>query len=252
MRRLFECWTEVRDRLRASRAIALFLDFDGTLARLKPTPHEVGVARAMRQDLAILARCPRFRVWVISGRRRQDIRDRLGVPGIKYLGLHGWERRAGRLLTEHSRSALECVRRLLGGVLVNHPSIWVEDKEHALTVHYRRAPAAVRREALASIRTALLPFEESLRLSQGKYIWEVIPHELEDKGAAVKRELAPLAFGATPVYVGDDTVDEPAFATLARGVTIRVGRMRVTRARYQLNDVGEVHRFLEKLRNEFV
>src|SRR5258707_549733 len=105
MKSLFDCWTEVRERLQSSRTIALFLDFDGTLAKLKTVPQEAGVDRALRQDLAILARCPRFRLWVISGRRQQDIRDRLGVPRIRYLGLHGWERSAGASLTEESRSA---------------------------------------------------------------------------------------------------------------------------------------------------
>jgi trehalose-phosphatase len=207
---------------------------------------------ALRQDLAVLARCPRFRLWVISGRRQQDIRDRVHVPGIHYLGLHGWERRAGALLEPVSRTALECLRRMLGGVLVNHPSLWLEDKEHALTVHYRRASSRVRREAFQSIRAALTPFQDSLRLSRGKLIWEIIPHELEDKGLAVKRELASVAFDATPVYVGDDLVDEPAFAALARGVTVHVGRMCATRARYSLKDVGEVHRFLKTLRSEYV
>jgi len=250
MQRLFDSWNEVRSRLRSARAIALFLDFDGTLARLRAAPPDVSVDRSLRQELCMIVRSSRFRVWVVSGRRRSDVRERLAVRGIRYLGLHGWERRAGARLAEEGRSSLECVRRILGGVLVNHPSIWVEDKEYALTLHHRAAPPDVRRASLASIAAVLEPFGSVLRISAAKYSWEIIPRELEDKGVAVRRELAALASGSTPVYVGDDVVDEPAFAALASGITIRVGPCGPTRARYFLRDVGEVRTFLRKLHTD--
>jgi trehalose 6-phosphate phosphatase len=251
MRHLFDYWKQVAGRLHSAGTIALFLDFDGTLARIRPKPDEVDVDRNVRQVLAILARSPRLRVWVISGRRYADIRDRINVPGVQYFGLHGWEGRDGAHLTEESRSTLEYVRRMLGGVLVNHRSIWVEDKESALTVHYREAPDCVRRQALESIRAAVGPFADSLRISAGKHMWEIIPRELEDKGAVVRRQWAAVASRSTPVYAGDDVVDEPAFAALSSGVTIHVGRLRPTRAQYFLRDVNEVGMFLEKLRAAF-
>ena len=50
----------------------------------------------------------------------------------------------------------------------------------------------------------------------------------------------------------DDLSDEDAFAALPHGIAIRVGTRRSTRARYQLEGVGQVHHFLETLRNEFL
>lgn len=41
--------------------------------------------------------------------------------------------------------------------------------------------------------------------------------------------------------------DEPAFAALDHGITIRVGRRSLTRAHFQLRDPDEVRSFLEKL-----
>jgi len=41
MRNLLECWPEVAARLRNAGAIALFLDFDGTLAPFRPRAEEV-------------------------------------------------------------------------------------------------------------------------------------------------------------------------------------------------------------------
>ena len=36
MRHIFSCWGEIAARLASSRRIALFLDFDGTLAAIQP------------------------------------------------------------------------------------------------------------------------------------------------------------------------------------------------------------------------
>jgi trehalose-phosphatase len=251
MRELFDCWTEVSSRLRSARSIALFLDFDGTLARLRPRPEEVWLDAFARQTLSALARSPRFRVWVISGRRQADIRARIHVPGVRYLGLHGWEKGPGAGLTERSSSSLACIKSLLGGALVNNPGMWIEDKGLVLTVHYRDATAHSQREVRRILRRAVAPFEELLRIAGGKHVWEIVPRELEDKGAAVKQELASLPCPATPVYVGDDLGDEPAFAALKRGITVYVGRLRRTRARYHLADVGRVRSFLQRLQTEF-
>jgi hypothetical protein len=46
-------------------------------------------------------------------------------------------------------------------------------------------------------------------------------------------------------------VDEPAFAALPNGITVRVGRNTLTRARYHLRNVAEVSTFLHKLKEEF-
>ena len=74
MRHLFDSWNHVSRRLRTASTIALFLDFDGTLARIRAHPEDVLVDREMRRILFALSRNPRFRIWVISGRRRAELR----------------------------------------------------------------------------------------------------------------------------------------------------------------------------------
>jgi trehalose 6-phosphate phosphatase len=251
MNHLFECWNDVAERLKKARKIALFLDFDGTLTRIRAHPEEVLLKSAARRALAVLARSPRFRVTVISGRKQADIRARIHVPGIRYLGLHGWDKGSGDLLSEQSRSLLTCIKSMLGGALVNNPGVWIEDKNQIIAVHYRNAPYAVRRETRELLRAALARFDEHLRIAGGKNVWEIVPRELEDKGAAVRHELAISCHQAFPVYAGDDLSDEPAFAALHHGVTVFVGRIRPTKARFRLADAVEVRRFLEKLQTEF-
>ncbi len=251
MRHLFESWKEVAGRLADAKKIALFLDFDGTLTRIRPHPELVLLQTPVRRVMAVLARSPRFRVTVISGRKQADIRARIHVPGIRYLGLHGWDKGSGDALSNETRSLLACVKSMLGGALVNNPGVWIEDKDQILAVHYRNAPLAEQRNIHDVLRNALISFDGNLRIAGGKFVWEIVPRELEGKGAAVRRELAANCCDAVPVYAGDDLSDEPAFAVLRHGITVFVGRARPTKARFRLADAAEVRRFLEKLRLEF-
>jgi trehalose 6-phosphate phosphatase len=251
MRHLFESWTEIAERLSGSGKIALFLDFDGTLTRIRPRPEDVHLDPEARQTLAALARSPRFRVSMISGRKRSDLRERVRVPGIRYLGLHGWDSGTDTKLSEGSRAMLLCAKLRLGALPVLAPGVWIEDKDQILAVHFRNAGEAARAQASVAVRAAAESYRKHLRVAPGKEVWEIIPRELEDKGAAVRRELAALCCGATAIYAGDDLGDEPAFAALRHGITIYVGRVRRTKARFHLADSGEVHSFLNRLRTGF-
>jgi trehalose 6-phosphate synthase/phosphatase len=52
-----------------------------------------------------------------------------------------------------------------------------------------------------------------------------------------------------PIALGDDTTDEDIFAALkGRGLSIRVGRLKSSRADYYLVDQGQVARFLRETR----
>ncbi len=45
LRPLFVGWSETAGRLRSAPAIALFLDFDGTLSPIRPRPEDVPLER---------------------------------------------------------------------------------------------------------------------------------------------------------------------------------------------------------------
>jgi trehalose 6-phosphate phosphatase len=247
---LFNHWNQVSHRLRSAPTIALFLDFDGTLARLRPRPDQVSLDGSVRWALTALSRSGRFRVCVISGRRQTDVRARIRVPGIRYLGLHGWEG-GGGVLAERTRLCLTTLLPQLQRDLADVPGLWIEDKEYVFAVHYGGVAARDVAQARAILDHILEPRSECFRIECGKNVWELLPSELGDKGTAVKQQLTLLRGRSIAVYLGDDQVDEPAFAALRSGLTVRVGGPCRSQARYRLSGVAQVRTFLHRLRTEF-
>ena len=247
---LLECWNRIARRLKSARRVALFLDFDGTLVPFQRRPKDVRLDPETRRILSRLGSSPRVKVWIISGRRYADVRRRAGIASVRYLGLHGWERGDRRGLPSQARVRIEAARKLLSAGLASFPHIWIEEKGLCLVVHYRRAPASEVRRARPLVHAILKAFESDLRLMNGNKIWEVLSKEVRGKGEAVRGILAGLSGSPLVFYLGDDNTDEAAFAALPRGITVRVGRPRATRARFSLRSPKEVRQFLEKLEAE--
>src|SRR5712671_456509 len=147
MRHLLDNWRHIGPRLRAAETVALFLDFDGTLAPVRARPEHAALDGATRRVLRQLVHCPRVRVCVISGRMLDDIRSRVRVPGIALLGLHGWDREARsrgprNTLSGHTSLLIETARNDLAKQLPLDGGVWIEDKGATFSVHFRGAPAA--------------------------------------------------------------------------------------------------------------
>jgi trehalose-phosphatase len=248
-RHLFENWESVARRLRAARRIALFLDFDGTLTPIRHHPHQVSLSVSTRRLLKRLANRPRIAVYVISGRRAADVRKHVKVSGVTCVGLHGWDR-AGKPREKAPQNFIARLRRKVESALADLEGVWVEDKFIIFVVHYRRASGATVRRARAILREIVATARSKVRVMEGKKVWEVLPREVKGKGAAVRALLAELKGRPLPIYVGDDTTDEAAFAALPRGLTIRVGFQRPTRARFELRNPAEVREFLKRLEAE--
>ncbi len=247
---LLACWAQVARKLRSAERLALFLDFDGTLVPLRERPEQVRLDDTTRRVLRCLAGHRRVTVWIISGRRWVDLRRRVPVAGLRYLGIYGWERHANVSPTGACAQLLRRARRRIVQGLAGLSGVWIEDKGLSFAVHYRAAEKAVIPRARALVRRALKPLQSELRLLGGKKVWEVLPRQVAGKGAAVRSLLAGLSASAFPIYIGDDASDEPAFAALRHGLTARVGAARRTRARYRLRNPREVREFLERLEAE--
>lgn len=249
-RHLFAHWAFVARRLRAADRLLFFLDFDGTLLRIRPHPGQERLKGSVRRVLHRLARNPRVTVYLISGRRRDDLRKRADVPGVRYLGLHGWEQSEKAKLPPAVRAMLQLALRRLSKRLARLRGVWIKDKRACFVVHYRGARPAEVRRARAALREVLAPLEPGVRVLRGKKVWEVMPRELEGKGAAVREIMGKFRRSVFPICVGDDVSDESAFAVLGDGLTVRVGGSRRSKARFELRNPKEVYDFLVRVEEE--
>jgi trehalose-phosphatase len=126
----------------------------------------------------------------------------------------------------------------------------VEDKRMSVSVHTRGASRSQRRQAHDLLASTLRRCSH-LYVLPGSQVWEVLPRQIPGKGAAIREAVRRVRVPFLPIYIGDDTTDEPAFALLDRGITVKVGRSRRdTRARYWLASPAEVRGFIERLEGE--
>jgi trehalose 6-phosphate phosphatase len=226
----------------------VILDFDGTLVSIAPLPDQVRLSPATRRVLRRLARHPRITLVVISGRRRAELQRYIGLRGIRYFGLYGWECRGHSPLPGSALIALRDARAQLSIHLSSIPGLWVEDKHFSLSVHFLGVSPLAQRRARRKLRSLMLPFQKTLRVIENLRDAEIVPRCILGKGAAVQRFLAkPACSRVLPFYFGDDLSDEPAFEAVGKGISIRVGAARPTRARYSVRDPAAVAAVLAKL-----
>src|SRR5262249_46540824 len=77
-------------RVLAARPPALVGDFDRTRSPTAPTPEQAPHARRPRRALAALANRVDL-VAIVTGRAVADVRAKVGLPGLVYVGNHGLE-----------------------------------------------------------------------------------------------------------------------------------------------------------------
>lgn len=244
----------VTTRLRSARRIALFLDYDGTLTPIAPTPEMARIDPEDHRLLALLAQHPAFRLAIVTGRSLQQLRHVLPPMPADLAVNHGLRILRGRREWIHPavRRHEAQLKRFVAGLhrlLKGFPGVSIEDKRCSVAVHFRNAHATDRPRIRNIVRASVREEGETFRIMPGKMVLEVRPAIAWSKGSAIRHFLAsPRYRGSLAVFIGDDRTDEDGFEALAHdGITIRVGRSRRTRARYTLPDVRAVYRFLASL-----
>ncbi|MGQ9498308.1 MAG: trehalose-phosphatase [Desulfotomaculales bacterium] len=235
--------------------LAIFLDYDGTLAPIVDRPENAMPFPGIPAILCRLVRCQRYRVAVVSGRPLAQLRA--WVPeGPVLVGVHGAEwlfPGAGleRLqLSGPVQSTLDDFYRRLQEIVPQNRGFLIEYKEVAVAVHYRLAAEEHTVPVLARVKElieAFLPPADWV-VVEGHKVMEVRPRQA-GKGRAVQR-LCERWPSYTPLYVGDDATDEDAFEAVNRagGISILVAAQpRRTAARYRLAGPAAVADFLQGL-----
>ena len=223
---------------------ALFLDFDGCIVDIAPTPEAVDVPDCLPSLLVALREALGGAVAIVSGRSIEQIDGFLGTAVPAVAGLHGLERRTadgGIVRPPLPRSDLHGVRALLEAFAAERPGLLVEDKTYTVALHYRLAPS-LRDDCRDVLNATLEDIPQGWQVTEGKFVFEIRPRE-HTKGTAIEAFMGEAPFlGRTPVFCGDDTTDEDGFGVVnARGgLSIRVGKGSATRAAAQVDTVGEL------------
>lgn len=256
MQHVFNVWQNIEKRLWTAKGILLLLDFDGTLTPIVKRPEEAELSPEMEGILKFLAKKKGFEVAIISGRSLSDLKQKIKIRNIIYVGNHGLEiEREGKkfIYPQASKSipTMKELKKILKARLASIKGTIVEDKRVGLAVHYRMVKNSDVPELKRTVGQIFRPFMEKkkIKIGQGKKILEAKPPIIWDKGKAASmlldsfKQEKPLSF-----YLGDDKTDEDAFSALdGKGITVFVGKPRKSKANFFLKNVGEVGIFLKRL-----
>lgn len=233
--------------------IAIFLDVDGTLLEIAPTPEGVVVPDELPALLDQLDHATGGAIAVVSGRSLAQLDEIFQPVTLSAAGLHGLERRnrgAGAERGVEKPAIHDEAKKRLEAFAAEHPGTIVEDKGVTLALHYRGAPD-VRDEASTLVHEILKASQGTLTLLDGKMVFELKPPGF-DKGKSVEVFLAePPYAGRMPVFAGDDVTDEAGFkvTNALNGITVRIGGNsdRDTTATFAVDSVSELRVWLRSL-----
>jgi alpha,alpha-trehalase len=254
VKHLFEDWKSVQDRIQRAQNLFLFLDYDGTLTPIISSPELAICPKEIRLVLENLRDIPNVYLAIISGRSLEDVREKVGISGITYVGNHGLsiQNPAGvhkKKLSASRQKEFSQIVRALKESLGEIPGILFDDKGLILAVHYRNVGRKYFRRIHRILEELLEKWKDRWKIASGKMVFEIRPKVDFHKGKAVKEILKSFPpRDLLPLYLGDDQTDEDAFREVkGRGITVFVGPgWRTSEAEYYLKDPSQVQEFLRR------
>jgi len=256
VKHLFEYWEEIQARIRNGRTFLLFLDYDGTLTPIVSRPELAFCPFEVKRHLETLRDLPGVHLAIISGRSLEDVREKVGVSDIIYVGNHGLEienpgGKHRKILSPTGTKELKQVIRNVQKALKKIPGVLFEEKGPILSVHYRNVPETLSAQIRPLLEKELLPWKDRWKMASGKMVLEIQPNVRFDKGKAVEEILRSFpSAGLLPFYLGDDQSDEDAFRVLkGQGISVLIGPvMGPSEAGFFLRNPAEVQEFLLRCR----
>ena len=252
MKHLFEDWENTQARIQQAQNLFLFMDYDGTLTPIVSRPELALCSSKVKRHLEKLRDLPGVYLAIISGRTLEDLREKVGVLGIIYVGNHGLEienpdGRYKKILSSARTRELKRITQNLQNSLKEIPGILFEEKGPILSVHYRNVSQNFFEQISQILEEELQQWKDRWKMASGKMVWEIRPKVDFHKGKAVREILKTFpSQGLLPIYLGDDQTDEDAFRVLqGRGISVFIGPGRLpSEADFFLQNPDEVQEFL--------
>ena len=256
LKHLFEDWKNIQDRVRVAENLFLFLDFDGTLTPILSRPELAICPPEIKRVLEELRDLPKVHLTIISGRSLEDLRKKVGVSDIIYVGNHGLEIEKPdgghkKVVSSARARDLKRITQNVRNSLKEVPGIFLEEKGPILSVHYRNVPQKFFDRIPQVLKEELRQWRHRWKMASGKMVFEIQPNVDFHKGQALREILKSFPSpGLLSIYLGDDQTDEDAFRVLkGRGISVFIGPGTLpSEADFFLRDPGEVQEFLFRCR----
>ena len=227
----------------------LFLDVDGTLLELAPSPRAVVVEPTLLDLLRDLRIAADGAIALVSGRTVTDLDRLFGTLHLPVAGLHGCERRSANgavHVAEIVHEQLAHARRGLHELVARHRGLELEDKGAGLALHFQGA-RDLEHQLRAEVAILAAPLVPEFALLDGHAVIEIKP-AVHTKDSAVSAFMAEPPFRErTPIFIGDDQTAYGGFEAVRRyhGIAVAVGP-RVT-SEWWLPGPAAVHEWLLRL-----
>ena len=251
MKHLFKDWEKIQNRIRQAKQLFLLLDYDGTLTPIVARPDLALCPPEVKVLLEKLRGEPQVLLAIISGRSLDDLREKVGIPGLIYVGNHGLDiqnpagihrKNLSPSREKELRKIIHTLQESLGGI----SGLYFEDKGPILAIHYRNVAQKYFAWLHKALKETLDKWKGRWTIAHGKMVFEIRPEIDFNKGKAVREILKGTTENLLPIYLGDDQTDEDAFREVKnRGITVFVGSGgHISEAEYFLQDPAEVQVFL--------
>lgn len=189
---------------------ALFLDLDGTLLDIAPSPDQVVVPSDLVSALTAIKVRLSGALAIVSGRPFAEIDELLRPMQLSGGAEHGAFIRDAQGQMRKSpglHDIPDAWRRELHSATKRWSGVQVEEKSQSIVLHFRQAPD--RDEDLKRLAATLVERDPThFHILHAKMAYEIRPRGTT-KGGVVAHLMNETPFsGRVPVFVGDDVTDE--------------------------------------------
>jgi trehalose 6-phosphate synthase/phosphatase len=244
--------TEINKKFKNAINRLVLLDYDGTLVNITATPDKAKLTIEITDIIRRLICLPGMEIFIITGRRHEDIDRFLDHIPINIIAEHGaiikkngyWKDQE-QISDSWKKSVLPVMNKITDAC----PGSFIEEKIYSLAWHYRNAESdsgnKSSRDLIRLLNNIVGTYD--LKILDGNKVVEILSDSI-GKGRAVKKLNEQNIYDFV-LSIGDDATDEEMFEYFqnsSNAYTIKVGEGE-TFAKFKLNDISEVISLLKKM-----
>ncbi|MGB2706174.1 MAG: trehalose-phosphatase, partial [Candidatus Omnitrophota bacterium] len=129
----------MKRKIKNAKKIIFFLDYDGTLTPIKKRPPLAKIDKEAKAVLRRLAGKKGIRIFIVSGRILENVKNLIGLKSLYYIGNHGIELEgpAVKYVNPKARASRPIIQRVYGALKkkLKIKGVILENKVYTLSVH---------------------------------------------------------------------------------------------------------------------